>query len=257
MAAPRKYPDELRERATRMVVDPGQDPATKAGWDRSCGPAARHGPRDPAQLGPTGRDRRRRPVGHHDPRSGADRQARAGEPRDGGLLALATKHAAPTADAVIDHFNELAQTMKASLAWDQGSETAQHTSASLATATPVFFADPHSPWQRPSNENTNRLHQEYLPTGVPKSLRPRMPQQVVHGRRPRPHGASDRLAQPGDSGTAATRERLLLGDARCTHCIEGHPIPALTPELAGHGAWFDARRCLHGTVHGAQSGGQA
>ena len=163
----------------------------------------------------------------------------------------------PRADAVIEYFNKLAQTMKASLAWDQGSETAQHTSASLATATPVFFADPHSPWQRPSNENANRLHQEYLPKGVPKSLRPRMPQQVVHGRRPRPHGASDRLAQPGDPGAAATRERLLLGDARCTHCIEGHPIPALTPELAGHGAWFDARRCLHGTVHGAQSGGQA
>ncbi|WP_235840518.1 IS30 family transposase [Corynebacterium yudongzhengii] len=83
-----------------------------------------------------------------------------------GLLALPSKQAEPTADAVIEYFNELTQMMKASLAWDQGSEMAQHAKVSLATSMPVYFADPHSPWQRPSNENTNRLYREYLPKGT-------------------------------------------------------------------------------------------
>ncbi|GAA1300154.1 IS30 family transposase [Brachybacterium tyrofermentans] len=83
-----------------------------------------------------------------------------------GLLALPSKHAAGTADAVIDYFTELPEMMRASLAWDQSSEMAQHAKVSLATDIPVYFADPHSPWQRPSNENTNRLYREYLPKGT-------------------------------------------------------------------------------------------
>ena len=83
-----------------------------------------------------------------------------------GLLALPSKHAEPTADAVIEYFNALPEMMKASLAWDQGSEMAQHVKVSLATQMPVYLADPHSPWQRPSNENTNRLYREYLPKGT-------------------------------------------------------------------------------------------
>ena len=83
-----------------------------------------------------------------------------------GLLALPSKHAEATADAVIEYFNELPAMMRSSLAWDHGSEMAQHTKVSLATSMPVYFADPHSPWQRPSNENTNRLYREYLPKGT-------------------------------------------------------------------------------------------
>nr|WP_282441776.1 IS30 family transposase [Micrococcus luteus] len=56
--------------------------------------------------------------------------------------------------------------MRASLAWGQGSEMAQHARVSLATSMPVYFADPESPWQRPANENTNRLYREYLPKGT-------------------------------------------------------------------------------------------
>ncbi|WP_262426494.1 IS30 family transposase [Brachybacterium sp. Z12] len=77
-----------------------------------------------------------------------------------GLLALPSIHAEGTADAVIDYFNELPEMMRASLAWDQGSEMAQHAKVSLTTDMPVYFADPHSPWQRPTNENTNRLYRE-------------------------------------------------------------------------------------------------
>jgi len=83
-----------------------------------------------------------------------------------GLLALPSKHAEGTADAVIEYFAELPRMMQASLAWDQGSEMAHHAKVSLATDMPVYFADPHSPWQRPSNENTNRLYREYLPKGT-------------------------------------------------------------------------------------------
>lgn len=61
--------------------------------------------------------------------------------------------------------------MRASLASDQGSKMAQHARVSLSTAMPVYFADPHSPCQRPSNETpphaggapSNRLYREYLP----------------------------------------------------------------------------------------------
>ncbi len=83
-----------------------------------------------------------------------------------GLLALPSKHAEATADAVIEYFNELPAMMRSSLAWDHGSEMAQHTKVSLATSMPVYFADPHSPWQRPSNENTNGLIREYYPKGT-------------------------------------------------------------------------------------------
>lgn len=69
------------------------------------------------------------------------------------------------ADILIDHTRELPEMMRASLAWDQGSEMARHATLSLATDLPVYFADPHSPWQRPRNENTNRLIREYLPKG--------------------------------------------------------------------------------------------
>lgn len=75
------------------------------------------------------------------------------------------KDSASIADILIEHTRELPEMMRASLAWDQGSEMARHAALSLATALPVYFADPRSPWQRPSNENTNRLIREYLPKG--------------------------------------------------------------------------------------------
>jgi len=69
-------------------------------------------------------------------------------------------------DAVAVKIVELPDHLRRSLTWDQGKEMAEHVAFSVATDVAVFFADPHAPWQRGTNENTNGLLRQYLPRSL-------------------------------------------------------------------------------------------
>ena len=87
------------------------------------------------------------------------------------LLPLPDGHgAAAVADAVIGRLSALPSWFTRTLTWDRGSEMARHQAITAATGIGVYFADPHAPWQRGSNENTNGLLREYLPKGTDLSI---------------------------------------------------------------------------------------
>jgi len=87
------------------------------------------------------------------------------------LLHLPGDHTAATlAEAMTAKVPEIPEILRRSLTWDQGREMALHTQITEATGLPIFFCDPHTPWQRGTSENTNGLLRQYFPKGTDLSF---------------------------------------------------------------------------------------
>lgn len=83
------------------------------------------------------------------------------------LVRLAGDHSAQTVgDALIGAFTGLPAPIRRTLTWDQGNELFHHARIESQTGLRIYFADPHSPWQRGSSENTNGLLRQYFPKGT-------------------------------------------------------------------------------------------
>ena len=96
------------------------------------------------------------------------------------LLHLPHGHTAEHVRAAIcEQLPSWPEVLKQTLTWDRGKEMTQHKQISIDTGLQVYFADPHSPWQRPGNENVNGLLRQYFPKGTDLSIHSRAELQRV------------------------------------------------------------------------------
>jgi len=126
-----------------------------------------------------------------------------GQPRVHNGPPLAGHGAEAVRDAIATSITTLPAQLRRSLTWDQGSEMAQHAQLRIETGLPVYFCDPHSPWQRGTNENTNGLLRQYFPKGTDLAK----------------HGASDLDAI---AATLNSRPRKTLGWRTPAEALNDH-----------------------------------
>lgn len=86
------------------------------------------------------------------------------------LVKVNSKETQEVVSKLTHHAKNIPQELYQSLTWDRGSELKQHKQFTMATGIQVYFCDPKSPWQRGSNENTNRLLRQYFPKGTDLSV---------------------------------------------------------------------------------------
>ena len=128
--------------------------------------------------------------------------------------ALAGHGAEAVRDAIARTIVTLPEQLRRSLTWDQGAEMAQHARLKIDAGVQVYFCDPHSPWQRATNENTNGLLRQYFPKGTDLSIHSAVEIAAVAdalNARPRktlewktPAEALDQLLLPADTQPLAT-----------------------------------------------------
>jgi IS30 family transposase len=129
--------------------------------------------------------------------------------------ALAGHGAEAVRDAIARTITTLPEQLRRSLTWDQGAEMSQHAKLRIDTGVQVYFCDPHSPWQRGTNENTNGLLRQYFPKGTDLSVHSATELAAVAAAlnaRPRktlgwrtPAEALDELLRSAHAGVATTR----------------------------------------------------
>ena len=127
--------------------------------------------------------------------------------------ALAGRGATAVRDAIMQTMAILPEQLRQSLTWDQGAEMAQHVQLRIDTGLRVYFCNPHSPWQRGTNENTNGLLRQYFPKGTDLSA----------------HGASDLAAV---AHSLNTRPRKTLGWKTPAEALEQFVRSAQTGSVA-------------------------